>query len=123
MSKCKENAERERELAHAYFNSTIKTKIGLEDSLDTDLFKKFLIGLITGLMKEVYESVGGEYINDSIHSLLSGSSYAELPDKLRNSKKCLINTENDDNKCFIWCKYQVFESIKNTSRKSGSGNG
>ena len=104
--------ERERELVHAYFNSTIKTKISLEDSLDTDLFKKFLIGLITGLMKEVHESVDGEYINDSIHSLLSGSSYVELPDKLRNSKKCLINTKNDDNKCFLWCNIRYLNPLK-----------
>ena len=31
------------------------------------------------------------------------SSYIELPAKLRNSKKGLINIKNKDNECFRWC--------------------
>ena len=47
LSKYKENAE--REFAPVYFNSTTKTVIGFEDSLDIsrkffDIFKKLLIG-------------------------------------------------------------------------------
>ena len=30
-------------------------------------------------------------------------SYLELPVKLRNSKKGLINIKNKDNECFRWC--------------------
>ena len=34
---------------------------------------------------------------------LHRSSYIELPAKLRNSKKGLINIKNKDNECFRWC--------------------
>ena len=33
-----------------------------------------------------------------------GASYTELPYRLRNSKKGLINIKNDDNKCFLRCQ-------------------
>ena len=33
---------------------------------------------------------------------LSGSSYIELPEYLKN-KKAITNMKNDDNKCFLWC--------------------
>ena len=78
----------------------------------TDLFRKFLIGLITGLMKEVYESIGGEYINDSIYSLLSGSFYVELADKLRKSKKCLVNIKNDVTSFFLWFHIRHLNPLK-----------
>ena len=49
----------------------------------------------------IIESINGEYVNISIYSPLSASSYIELPDKLRNSMKGLINIENNNNKCFL----------------------
>ena len=48
----------------------------------------------------VIESVNKEYVNISIFSPLSGSTYIELPRRLKNSMKCLINIKNNDNKCF-----------------------
>ena len=50
----------------------------------------------------VIESNDGEYVNFSVLSQLSGTSYVELPDDLNKSKKSLINIKNDDNKCFPW---------------------
>ena len=44
-----------------------------------------------------------EYVNSSVYSPLSGSTYIELPHKLKNLMKGLINIENNDNKCFLWC--------------------
>ena len=38
-----------------------------------------------------------------MYSPLIGSTYIGLPDKLKNSKKSLINIKNNDNKCFLWC--------------------
>ena len=38
-----------------------------------------------------------------MYSPLFGSTYNELPDKLKNSMKGLINIKNNDNKCFLWC--------------------
>ena len=54
----------------------------------------------------VTESTDGANVNDSIYSLLSGCSYVKLPDKLRNSKKDLINITNGDNKCLFWCNFR-----------------
>ena len=51
----------------------------------------------------VIESVNRKYVNISIFSPLSGSSYLELRNKLRSSMKGLINNKNNDNKCFFWC--------------------
>ena len=63
-------------------------------------------------MKEVYESIGGEYINDSIYSLLSGSFYVELADKLRKSKKCLVNIKNDVTSFFLWFHIRHLNPLK-----------
>ena len=42
-------------------------------------------------------------MNISIFSKLSGNTYIELPRRLRNSIRGLINIKNNDNKCFLWC--------------------
>ena len=36
-----------------------------------------------------------------------GSTYIELLDQLKNSKKGLINIKNNDNKCFLWCHIDI----------------
>ena len=51
----------------------------------------------------VIESIEAEYVNISIYIPLSESSSIELTNKLRNSMKGLINIENNDSKCFLWC--------------------
>ena len=35
-----------------------------------------------------------------------------MPDKLRNSKKDLINIKNNDNKCFLWCHIRHLNPLK-----------
>ena len=49
----------------------------------------------------VIESVDIEYVNIYIYSPLSESTYIELPCRLRNSMKGLINIKNNENKCFL----------------------
>ena len=51
-------------------------------------------------------------MNVSAHSPLIGSTYVELPDELKNSRKGLINIKNDDNKCFLWCHIKHLNSVK-----------
>ena len=53
----------------------------------------------------VIKSVGREYFNISIFSPLSASSYIELPRRLRNSMKGLINIKSSGNKFFFCCCY------------------
>ena len=49
------------------------------------------------------ESIDTEYVNISIYSPLSASSYIKILVKLRNSVEGLINTKNNVNKCFLLC--------------------
>ena len=54
-----------------------------------NLIEKFLIGYnwISEESGWIAEPIDAEYVNISIYSPLSGSSYIELPDKLRTQKK------------------------------------
>ena len=51
----------------------------------------------------VIDRIDNHYINVTTYQPLNGSSYIELPTKLRNPKKRLINIKNKDNKYFRWC--------------------
>ena len=51
----------------------------------------------------IVESIESQYSNISTYRSLSGNSYIDLPVKLRNSRKGLINIKNKDKKCFLWC--------------------
>ena len=95
----------ERKFALVYFDSTTKTVIGPKDSLDKsfqEIFNRIDKWISEG-PGSVIESTDREYVNVSIYSPLSLSSYIELPDRLRNSKTDLISIKNNDSKCFLWC--------------------
>ena len=47
------------------------------------------------------ESIEAEYVNISIYSPLSASSYIELLNELKNTMKDLINIKNNDSKRFL----------------------
>ena len=51
-----------------------------------------------------------------------GSTFVELPNKLKNSKKGLINIKNNDNKCFLWCHVRHLNLMsKNPQRITKEG--
>ena len=107
LSKYKENAE--REFAPVNFSFTAKTLVGFEDSHDRSFQEVF-----NRIDNWISEGSGWviEYVNVSIYSPLSVISYIELPDRLRNSKKGLINIKNDGNKCFLWCHIWHLNPLK-----------
>ena len=110
LSKYKEKAE--REISPVYFNSTAKTVIRF-DSLDGSfqvIFNRF--NWISEGSGWGTESIDGEYVNISIYNLLTGSSYVDLPGRLKNSKKGLISIKNDDNKSFFWCHIRHLNPLK-----------
>ena len=94
----------EIEFAPVYFNSTTKRVIRHKFSLE-NAFRGILY-LIDNWINEGYgwivESIESQYINISVYRPLSGSSYLNLPVKIRSSKKGLINVKNKDQKCFLW---------------------
>ena len=103
LSKYKGN--RDKEFAPACFNSATKTVINSEYMFDKS-FQEILYRIDNWINEGsglVIESVEAEYVNISICSPLSGSTYIELPNKLRNTMKGLINIKNSDNKSFLWC--------------------
>ena len=51
----------------------------------------------------IIESIQSQYVNISIYIPLIGSAYIDLPNKLKNPVKSLINIKNNDNKYFLLC--------------------
>ena len=49
------------------------------------------------------DKIDSDYVNIVVYQPLNGSSYIDLPNELKNSKKGLINIKNKDNECFRWC--------------------
>ena len=105
LSKYKGNGD--KEFAPVYFNSATETEINSEYMLDKS-FQEILYRIDNWINEGsgwVIESKETEYVNISIYSPLSESTYTELPNKSRHSMKSLINIKNNDNKCFFLVSY------------------
>ena len=116
LGKHKENGD--IGLTPVFFDSTGKTVIKSEYDLDKS-FQEILYRIDNSINEAsgwVIESVDGEYVNISIYSL-SGSTYIELPRRLRNSVKRLINIKNNDSKCFLWCHITHLNPLKSQPEK------
>ena len=102
------------EFAPVYLYSATKTVINSK----YDLNKSFqeILNRINNRSNEgsgwVIESVDAEYMNISLFSPLSGSTYIKLPRRLRNSVKSLIIIKNSNNKCFLWCHIRHLNPLK-----------
>ena len=97
-----------------YSNSTTKTVINSEFNLDKS-FQEVLYRIDNWINEGSgwkIESINGEYVNISMYSPLIGSTYIELPDKLKNPMKGLINTKNKGNTCFLWCHIRQLNLVK-----------
>ena len=96
-----------------YFNSVTKTVTDhifkLEKYFEEILYMiDVWINNGSGWVIELTES---QYINISTSRSLSGSSYMDLPVELKSSRKGLINTKNNDKKCFLWCHVRQFNPL------------
>ena len=60
----------------------------------------------------ITESIESQYINISTYRPLSGSSYIDLPIKLKHPRKGLINIRNNDQKYFLWCHVRHINPLK-----------
>ena len=99
---------REIEFAPVYFNLVTKDVIDHRPRFEN--YFEEILHLIDNSINElsdwIVESIESQYINISTYRPLSGSSYMNLPDELRNLKKGLINIKNKDQKCFLWCNFR-----------------
>ena len=91
----------------AYFNSG--THINLESTDVEKLIDKCVKKITEDL--EIYQKNGSGWYFKLVHSLeihtvengvMKGSSYIPLPD-WESDKKAIVNIENKDEKCFLWC--------------------
>ena len=93
------------EFAPVYFSSATKTVINFDKYMFDKSFQEIIYRMDNKINEGsgwVVEYVDKEYVNISIFSPLSGCTYIELPRRLRNSMKVLINIKSNDNKCFLW---------------------
>ena len=51
----------------------------------------------------IIDHIEGYYLNVYKCNPLEGNSYIPLPKELQNPKMGLMNIQNDDKKCFLWC--------------------
>ena len=68
----------------------------------------------------VVDEVEGHFINVAVYRPLRGSSYVDLPKELKHSRKGLVNIQNEDDKCFMWCHlaylYPVEKNVRLVSK-------
>ena len=65
----------------------------------------------------IIEEIQNQYLNVSAYSPLIENSYTELPNELKHSEKGLINIQNNDNKCFLWCHVRHLNLIDQNPRR------
>ena len=104
----REMAEGETLTVQPFFRSVNYTLLTPENFDPTDL-NSALQKLVIGLEKYIHESSGWNLrkvkllnIHTVLYKPLEGSSFIDLPFSL---KQCgaLLNIDNQDNKCFLWC--------------------
>ena len=107
--KCKQS------VCSCLFISATKTVIN-SDEYSLDMSFQEILYIIDNWVNEgsdwIIESIQSQYVNISVNSSLSGSTYIELPHKLKNSMKGLINIKNNDNKCFLRCHIRHLNPLK-----------
>ena len=92
----------------AFFNGKAKTITKVKDiEHELNMSRQEILNVIDKCVSEgsgwVIDRIDSHCINVTTYQPLHGSSYLELPTKLRNPKKGLINIKNKDDKCFRWC--------------------
>ena len=103
MSKVKNNGE--IKYSPVYFNSLTKTVINDNYKLDST-FQEIIYRLDNWISHGsgwIVEEIYNQYVNISSYLPLNGDTYIKLPNELKHPMKGLINIQNNDNKCFMWC--------------------
>ena len=105
-----------------YFNSKAKTVThpdminNLIMEAEEEIRNKIADWLLEG-SNWVIELILDHYLNIIGYTPLRGSSYLPLPKELKNSMKGLINLQNEDEKCFLWCHVRKLNPIKRNPQR------
>ena len=100
-----------------YFNSLTKTVINNKFKLD-HLFQEIIYRLENWISHGsgwIIEEIISQYLNLSSYLPLSGSNYIKLPKELNHPMKGLINIQNNNNKCFMWCHVRHLNCVDKNS--------
>ena len=102
------------EFRPVYFNSTTKAVINHRFKLEKSFQE--VLHLVDNWINEesgwIVESIRSQYITISIYRPSSGGFYVELSEKLRSRKNELINIQNKDQECFLWCRVRHINPVK-----------
>ena len=108
------------EYSPVYFNSTTKAVINSDEFGLDQPFQKILYTIDNWINQGsgwVVAEIHNQYLNVSSYSPLIGNVYIELPNELKHSRKGLINLQDDNDKCFLWCHVRHLNLIiKNPQR-------
>ena len=117
-----QDGEEAYEFARPYFNSTTRTilnELEIRDFYDQAV-EEILNRIARWISKGsgwVIERILNLYFNVVSYVPLKGRSYFPLPEELRHHRKGLINLQNDDNKCFLWCHVRHLNPIENNPQR------
>ena len=117
-----QDGEEAYEFTQPYFNSTTLTIL---NELDIqDFYDKAVEEILNRIARWISKGSGWVivrilklYFNVVSYVPLKGRSYFRLPEELRNSRKGLINLQNDDNRCFLWCHVRHLNPIENNPQR------
>ena len=108
-----------KDFAPVYFDSATKAVMNSEYNLDKS-FQEILYRIDNWINEGsgwLIESIEAQYLNIFAYSPLSGSAYIEIPHKLKQSMKGLINIKNNVNKCFPWSYIRHLNQLKTHPEK------
>ena len=111
----------------AFFNGKGKTITKANDTEpELSMSRQEILTVIDKWVSEgsgwVIDRIDSHYINVTTNRPLNGSSYIELPTKLRSPKKGLINIKNEDNECFRWCHIRHLNPQKKNPQRINKAN-
>ena len=117
-----QDGEEAYEFTQPYFNSTTTTilnELDIQDFYDKAV-EEILNRIARWISKGsgwVIERILNFYLNIVSYVPLKGRSYLPLPEELRNSRKGLINLQNDDNECFRWCHVRHLNPVQKNPQR------
>ena len=88
----------------------INHKFSLENAFQEILYR--IANWINEGSGWIVKLIESQYINISTYRSFLGNSYVKLPAELGSSKNGLINTKNEDQKCFLWCHVRHINHVK-----------
>ena len=117
-----QDGEEAYEFTQPYFNST--TRIILNELDIQDFYDKAVEEILNRIARWISKGSGwvieriiNFYLNIVSYVPLKGRSYFPLPEELRNSRKGLINLQNDDNECFRWCHVRHLNPVQKNPQR------